>query len=291
MIKFYRNLEFETGSSIFGSSAEEIENELNEKPRQEAPGGDEEGQHGNSHEPSGASGGKKGLFDDLGTSEDLDGYLDQTASTEKQKYNTEKSESPDPGTTKPEGSASDFKVSAKSEAAAKMVVHTIDFGFAEIGDFVTEYRAPGKYGAKGKQKEDLIEAWALYIESVGMDIPPWLGVLLLSLIVYGGQTAQIVKDYNKQKKVKKEVEKAVAERKRKEESQDQLQEKPENQESQRTAEHTDTNGTKTKITVEEVITDCLYCGGPLKPHQIKAGGKFCCKSHSTKFYNESRKTQ
>lgn len=237
-------------------------------------------------------------FGNIGGKADLDELLKQAEETPKQNYTTPggqsegdiSSDTDIPGSDPLKGEKP-LKVSKESQAAAKMVMHTFDTGWSIGAQMITEAPDRSKYKADEDDFNELVEAWALYIESVGMKIPPWLGVALLMTVVYLFKIPTIIKDKKAFKALKLEADRKAAEKAARDEAvrnaeQSSSESKLHAEKKVQTAEHTDQNGVKSSVDVTEVITKCLYCSKPLLPHQIKRGGKYCSPAHAAKYQHE-----
>jgi hypothetical protein len=234
-------------------------------------------------------------FNNLGGKADLDSLLSEAQSTPKQDYSVPAGEGEDGGAELPEGgqgpSAAQppkpLKVSGQSEAAAKMVMKTFDTGWSMGAQLYTGAPERAKYKAEQEDFDDLVEAWALYIESQGMNIPPWLGIALLMVVTYLFKIPSIVKDRKEIQAQKNEAERKAKEKAAREDAIAAAMES-EKEPSAGQAVHTDNEGNTSKIDVSEVVTKCLYCQKPLSALQIKRNGKFCEPGHASKYHHQTK---
>lgn len=231
-------------------------------------------------------------FNNLGGKADLDSLLSEAQSTPKQDYSVPAGD-PEGGAEETEGSqgpssaqpSKPLKVSGQSEAAAKMVMKTFDTGWSMGAQLYTGAPERAKYKAEQEDFDDLVDAWALYIESQGMNIPPWLGIALLMVVTYLFKVPSIMKDRKDIQLQKKEAERKEREKAARQEAIFAATE-GQKEESQGQAVHIDNEGNTSKIDVSEVVTKCLYCQKHLSPLQIKRNGKYCKPGHASMHYHQ-----
>lgn len=229
------------------------------------------------------------------SNEDLKTWMQQQASTPKQQYNHEEqpeetqnpaseSASAAPGNEKP------LKVSRQSEAAAKMVAKTIDFGWSSGAQFLTESESRKKWAAEDEDMDELVEAWALYIESQGAQIPPWLGLVLLNLIIYIFRVPEIIKA-RKEMLARKQQEKQAEEEKLARKRAAILAEEKKTQTDQPPSGSSEGEAGQRVFTSKDnqPITHCIQCGKELSPKQIERGGSFCSSSHANVYRAQKEK--
>jgi hypothetical protein len=234
-------------------------------------------------------------FNNLGGKADLDSLLSEAKSTPKQNYSAPDGENGEGSAEQPEGGqgpsgeppSKPLKVSGQSEAAAKMVMKTFDTGWSMGAQLYTGAPERAKYKAEQEDFEDLVEAWALYIESQGMKIPPWLGIALLMVVTYLFKVPSIIKDRKEIQSQKKEADRKAREKVAREEA---IIAASENKEESNAGQaiHTDHQGNTSKIDVSEVITKCLYCQKPLTALQIKRNGKYCQAGHASLHFHQTK---
>lgn len=244
---------------------------------------------------------KSSLFNDIATSEDLDQFIDEAANTPKQQYNHQEKPSNDPAKPDQPGSGNDsgkigisdeLQVSTKSKAAGQMVAKTIDFGYGTIGELVTD-KDRSHWTAKDDEMKELIEAWSIYIESTGQEIPPWVGLLILNVVIYGFKVPTMIKARKEMVNNKKAAEQSAQIKLERERVAFEVEKK-------NTGAHSDEAGREGSSKSEPpviplkptvVFQNCRKCGKDLTAEQIKRGGEFCSSSHSNQWKAEEKKKQ
>lgn len=162
------------------------------------------------------------------------------------------------------------KPTAHSQRTARMVAKTIDLGFSKSAQMLADAETRDKYKADEEELADIIDAWADYIEAEGMNLPPWLGLLLVNLIVYGLKIPVVLKDRKAAIEIKKQAMAKVASRMGQDDS-------------------------NPGVLKDEPITVCQHpeCGKPLREDQIHKGRSYCstaCSNrHRAKIEKEANK--
>lgn len=251
-----------------------------------------EGQDGS--EPAGTqqntSGGDGGDFFQGSSNSELSSFLEQQANTPKQAYQHE--ETPDTKEdAKPVNAnekvalGSEVQVSRKALNGGKMVAKTVDYGFSVSAKYISKSPDRDKWKADEADMKELVEAWALYLETVGGEIPPWLGLLLVNLVVYAFRIPEIVMvrkqniaDEKKQKaaeaaKLARDKAAIIAEEK--------LEKAP--------APNDKKDSAPSLSQLDEPVTECIECGKALAPHQIHRGQRFCSTAHSNQYRARQKK--
>lgn len=275
-------------------------------PVENEPGDDQNQNPGNSGEMPDSSNSSapkpaEDLFGDAANSGDLTDFLDKTAATPKQQYqhksdtnaDPDKVEQPSSGEPTSVADGKKLEVSKKSKAGAQMVTKTIDFAFSRGAALITHQEAE-KWKASKSDEEELLEAWALYIESNNMEIPVWLQLIILNLVIYGFRVPDVIK-------ARKEY--LAAEKKRKQAADQRLAREKAIADNNRGMDNGTTGpgtgeggsdsppnpGSRTTEKTTIVYTHCRKCKKELTEEQVLRGAQFCGTAHANQFRAEEKK--
>jgi hypothetical protein len=274
---------------LYNPIEEEFEGEGKEKPN-----GEEKPQS-----PEPAQKPKVDLFGEAATSGDLNDFLENAANTPKQAYNHSDTNPDNPAEKAAEATeavvadGSKLQVSKKSKAGAQMVTKTIDFAFSRGAALITHSEAE-KWKASKSDEEELLEAWALYIEQNNMEIPVWLQLVILNLVIYGFRVPDIIKArkefVSEQKKRKLAADqKNARERAAMDASKVRDTGNPANGTGEGGSDSPPNPGSVGNPAMKIVYTQCKSCGKDLTEVQILRGAQFCCTAHSNKYRAEQEK--
>lgn len=79
----------------------------------------------------------------------------------------------------------DHEPSYKARQSARIVAKMNDFAASQGLAAYAQSPSAKPYKANGEEMEELIDAWAVYLDTVGGEVPPWAVLLLTISFIYG----------------------------------------------------------------------------------------------------------
>lgn len=221
---------------------------------------------------------------DFATTENIDAFLSDAKETPKQAYSSPQITTEASTDTLVNDAKAQAKNLDKAQTGAKAVVTTVDFVFqtgVQIYLDTEDEKTLEKFKTSDKEKKEMIDAWAEYLETVGWDIPPWLTIVVVMVTLYGFQVPGLIKTKKKLAIQKKQAQEVVEQKIEREKIASEVAAK-QNGEDLSKAEETKkpVDYSNRRLTI---VTECMNCGTELTALQIQRGGTFCSSSCSTKF--------
>ena len=104
--------------------------------------------------------------------------------------------------------AADLKRAAR--VPAKFVVGALDGGLAYISALLAGSDESDSYKASRDEREQLTDIWAEYLKGKGADIPPSMMIIIMTIIVYAPKLKMAWDDREKNKLLREQRERLVA---------------------------------------------------------------------------------